>query len=172
MLLTLIALSKVDDKDADLAPRLVNTGHVVGGSIRLAILDTLAWTVVANPARSSVNAPGRATRCTRRRRRSRRRRPCWTALCTFRPSWHTACRSTTCSLKSCSQRTTIRPDPAPLARIPGYLPGYLAGKGHGQPIVSAIHKILAGERGPQMTSGLDKASAVIITTLLGHLAAP
>jgi hypothetical protein len=36
MPLTLIALSKVDDKDAGLASRLVNTGRMVGGSIGLA----------------------------------------------------------------------------------------------------------------------------------------
>ena len=33
MPLTLIALSKVDDKDAGPASSLVNTGHLVGGSI-------------------------------------------------------------------------------------------------------------------------------------------
>jgi hypothetical protein len=37
MPLTLIALSEVDDKDAGPASSLVNTGHVVGGSIGLAI---------------------------------------------------------------------------------------------------------------------------------------
>jgi hypothetical protein len=42
MPLTLIAPSKVDDKDAGLASSLVNTRHVVGGSIGLAILGTLA----------------------------------------------------------------------------------------------------------------------------------
>jgi hypothetical protein len=40
--LTLMALSKVDDKDVGLASSLVNTRHVVGGSIGLAILGTLA----------------------------------------------------------------------------------------------------------------------------------
>jgi hypothetical protein len=47
MSLTLIALSKVDDKDAGLASSLVNTGRMVGGSIGLAILGTVAWSVVA-----------------------------------------------------------------------------------------------------------------------------
>jgi hypothetical protein len=35
MPLTLIALSKVDDKDAGLVSSLVNTGRMVGGSIGL-----------------------------------------------------------------------------------------------------------------------------------------
>jgi hypothetical protein len=56
MPLTLIALSKIDDKDAGLASSLVNTGRMVGGSIGLAILGTVAWSVVANTARSSANA--------------------------------------------------------------------------------------------------------------------
>jgi len=46
----------------------------------------------------------------------------------------------------------------------------LAAKGQRQPLVGAIHKILAGERDSKMTSGLDPASALIIDTLLGHLA--
>ena len=56
MPLTLIALSKIDDKDAGLASSLVNAGQVVGGSIGLAILGTVAWTVVANTARNSANS--------------------------------------------------------------------------------------------------------------------
>ena len=56
MPLTLIALSKIDDKDAGLASSLVNTGQVVGGSIGLAILGTIAWTVFANTARNAANA--------------------------------------------------------------------------------------------------------------------
>jgi len=54
MPLTLVALSKVDERDAGLASSLVNTGQQVGGSIGLAILGTVAWTVVANTIRSSV----------------------------------------------------------------------------------------------------------------------
>ena len=53
---TLVALSRVDDKDAGLASSLVNTGQQVGGSIGLAILGTVAWTVVADTARKSVAA--------------------------------------------------------------------------------------------------------------------
>ena len=53
MPLTLVSLSKVEDKDAGLASSLVNTGQQVGGSIGLAVLGTVAWTVVANTARNS-----------------------------------------------------------------------------------------------------------------------
>jgi EmrB/QacA subfamily drug resistance transporter len=54
MPLTLVAMSKVDDRDAGLAGSLVNTGQQVGGSIGLAILGTVAWSVVANTIRTSV----------------------------------------------------------------------------------------------------------------------
>ncbi len=54
MPLTLVALSKVDDRDAGLASSLVNTGQQVGGSIGLAVLGTVAWSVVASTARSSA----------------------------------------------------------------------------------------------------------------------
>jgi hypothetical protein len=56
MPLTLVALSKVEDRDAGVASSLVNTGQQVGGSIGLAVLGTVAWTVVANTARSSAAA--------------------------------------------------------------------------------------------------------------------
>jgi len=56
MPLTLVALSKVEDRDAGLASSLVNTGQQVGGAIGLAVLGTVAWTVVANTARSSAAA--------------------------------------------------------------------------------------------------------------------
>jgi EmrB/QacA subfamily drug resistance transporter len=56
MPLMLVALSKVQDRDAGLASSLVNTGQQVGGSIGLAILGTVAWTVVASTARSSAAA--------------------------------------------------------------------------------------------------------------------
>src|SRR5208282_2326289 len=54
MPLTLVALSKVEDRDSGLASSLLNTGQQVGGSIGLAVLGTVAWTVVANTARSSA----------------------------------------------------------------------------------------------------------------------
>jgi EmrB/QacA subfamily drug resistance transporter len=56
MPIMLVALSKVQDRDAGLASSLVNTGQQVGGSIGLAILGTVAWTVVATTARHSVAA--------------------------------------------------------------------------------------------------------------------
>jgi EmrB/QacA subfamily drug resistance transporter len=56
----LVALSKVADRDAGLASSLVNTGEQVGGSIGLAILGTVAWTVAADTVRNSV-AAARAT---------------------------------------------------------------------------------------------------------------
>ncbi|MGH3176694.1 MAG: hypothetical protein ACRDPF_22880 [Streptosporangiaceae bacterium] len=40
--LTLTSLSKVDHADAGLASSLINTGQVVGGSIGLAILGSVA----------------------------------------------------------------------------------------------------------------------------------
>jgi predicted MFS family arabinose efflux permease len=51
---TLVALSKVDDKDAGLAASLPNVGQQVGGAIGLAILGTVAWSVVADTARHSA----------------------------------------------------------------------------------------------------------------------
>jgi EmrB/QacA subfamily drug resistance transporter len=59
---TLVALSKVDDRDAGLASSLLNTGQQVGGSIGLALLGTVAWTVVANTAKSSAIAAAAAAR--------------------------------------------------------------------------------------------------------------
>jgi predicted MFS family arabinose efflux permease len=56
MPLTLVALSRVEDKDAGLASSLLNTGQQVGGSIGLAVLGTVAWTVVADTARKSAAA--------------------------------------------------------------------------------------------------------------------
>jgi EmrB/QacA subfamily drug resistance transporter len=60
MPLTLVALSKVEDRDAGVASSLVNTGQQVGGAIGLAVLGTVAWTVVANTFRTSI-AAGKAT---------------------------------------------------------------------------------------------------------------
>jgi EmrB/QacA subfamily drug resistance transporter len=56
MPVTLIALSKIPDRDAGLAASLPNVGQQVGGSIGLALLGTVAWTVVANTARHSAQA--------------------------------------------------------------------------------------------------------------------
>jgi hypothetical protein len=54
MPLTLVALSKVSDRDTGLASSLPNVGQQVGGSIGLALLGIVAWTVVANTARNSA----------------------------------------------------------------------------------------------------------------------
>jgi len=56
MPVTLVALAKVEDRDAGLASSLPNVGQQVGGAIGLAILGTVAWTVVANTARNSAAA--------------------------------------------------------------------------------------------------------------------
>ncbi len=56
MPLTLVALNKVQERDAGVASSLVNTGQQVGGSIGLAILGTVAWTVVANTAHHAATA--------------------------------------------------------------------------------------------------------------------
>ncbi len=62
MPLTLVALSRVEDRDAGLASSLLNTGQQVGGSIGLALLGTVAWTVVANTARTSAAAAAAAAK--------------------------------------------------------------------------------------------------------------
>jgi EmrB/QacA subfamily drug resistance transporter len=56
MPITLIALSRVKDEDAGVASSLINTGQQVGGSIGLAVLGTVAWTVVANTLHSQLAA--------------------------------------------------------------------------------------------------------------------
>jgi predicted MFS family arabinose efflux permease len=56
MPLTLVALSRVEDRDAGLASSLLNAGQQIGGSIGLAVLGTVAWTVVANATRSGFTA--------------------------------------------------------------------------------------------------------------------
>jgi EmrB/QacA subfamily drug resistance transporter len=56
MPITLIALSKVADADAGVASSLLNTGQQVGGSIGLAVLGTIAWTVVANSIHGQLTA--------------------------------------------------------------------------------------------------------------------
>src|SRR5450755_3652971 len=60
MPVTLVALSKVEDRDAGLASSLLNTGQQVGGSIGLALLGTVAWTAVANSIRSQAAAAAAA----------------------------------------------------------------------------------------------------------------
>jgi hypothetical protein len=54
--LSLVALSRVRDQDAGLASSLLNVGQQVGGAIGLAALGTVAWTAVADSARSQIAA--------------------------------------------------------------------------------------------------------------------
>src|SRR6516225_912231 len=61
--LSLVALARVPDADSGAASSLLNTARQVGGSIGLAVLGTVAWTVVANSAHAQVAAavaPARA----------------------------------------------------------------------------------------------------------------
>jgi EmrB/QacA subfamily drug resistance transporter len=60
MPLTLVALSKVADRDAGVAASLPNAGQQIGGSIGLALLGTVAWTVVANTVRHATAAASAA----------------------------------------------------------------------------------------------------------------
>jgi EmrB/QacA subfamily drug resistance transporter len=55
--LPLVALARVGSSQAGVASSLLNSGRQVGGSLGLAILGTVAWTVIANAARG---ASGRA----------------------------------------------------------------------------------------------------------------
>jgi hypothetical protein len=60
MPITLVALSKVEDRDAGVAASLPNVGQQVGGAIGLALLGTVAWTVVSNSIHSQVTAAATA----------------------------------------------------------------------------------------------------------------
>ena len=54
--LSLVALARVAEADSGVASSLLNTGRQVGGSIGLAVLGTVAWTVVADDARAHAAA--------------------------------------------------------------------------------------------------------------------
>ena len=56
MPLTLVALAKVDDRDAGLASSLPNVAQQAGGALGLAVLGTVAWTTVANNIHSQLAA--------------------------------------------------------------------------------------------------------------------
>ena len=58
--LSLVALARVAESDSGVAASLLNTGRQVGGSIGLAVLGTVAWTVVANSARAQATELARA----------------------------------------------------------------------------------------------------------------
>jgi EmrB/QacA subfamily drug resistance transporter len=53
--LSLVALARVRDADSGVASSLLNTGRQVGGAIGLAVLGTVAWTVVANGTRAAAH---------------------------------------------------------------------------------------------------------------------
>jgi EmrB/QacA subfamily drug resistance transporter len=59
--LPLVALARVDEADSGAAASLLNAGRQVGGSIGLAVLGTVAWTVVADSARAARAAGGHAS---------------------------------------------------------------------------------------------------------------
>jgi hypothetical protein len=56
MPLTLVALAKVNDRDAGLAASLPNVAQQVGGALGLAVLGTVAWTTVANNIHNQLAA--------------------------------------------------------------------------------------------------------------------
>jgi len=58
--LTLVGLSRVGEADSGAAASLLNSGRQVGGSIGLAVLGTVAWTVVSDSARAQAAAQYRA----------------------------------------------------------------------------------------------------------------
>ncbi len=58
--LPLVALNRVPESDSGVASSLLNTGQQVGGSIGLAVLGTVAWTVVSDSARAQAAAAGSA----------------------------------------------------------------------------------------------------------------
>src|SRR6266540_4863423 len=54
--LSLVALNRVAEADSGVASSLLNTGQQAGGSIGLAVLGTVAWTVVAHSAHAQAAA--------------------------------------------------------------------------------------------------------------------
>src|SRR5216684_839730 len=56
--LSLVALNRVPEADSGVASSLLNTGQQAGGSIGLALLGTVAWTVVAHSAHAHAARAG------------------------------------------------------------------------------------------------------------------
>ena len=56
--LQLLSLTRVGEADSGVAASLLNAGRQVGGAIGLAVLGTVAWTVVADNARGRVSGAG------------------------------------------------------------------------------------------------------------------
>ncbi|HEX3786180.1 MAG TPA: MFS transporter [Pseudonocardiaceae bacterium] len=60
--MNLVAVARVKAADSGVASSVLNAGEQVGGSIGLAVLGTVAWTVVANSIRGQLTAaPGPVT---------------------------------------------------------------------------------------------------------------
>ena len=60
--LSLVALARVSEADTGVASSLLNAGRQVGAAIGLAVLGTVAWTVVAHGARAQAAAARTASR--------------------------------------------------------------------------------------------------------------
>jgi hypothetical protein len=58
--LSLVALNRVAEADSGVASSLLNTGQQLGGSIGLALLGTVAWTVAAHSIHAQAAAAARA----------------------------------------------------------------------------------------------------------------
>src|SRR5262247_1100579 len=58
--LSLVALIRVPEADSGVASSLLNTGQQAGGSVGLAVLGTVAWTVVAHSIHARAAAAARA----------------------------------------------------------------------------------------------------------------
>src|SRR5258708_1277755 len=58
--LSLVALNRVPEADSGVASSLLNTGQQAGGSIGLAVLGTVAWTVVSNSIHAQAAHAARA----------------------------------------------------------------------------------------------------------------
>jgi EmrB/QacA subfamily drug resistance transporter len=56
--LSLVALARVGEADSGVASGLLNAGRQIGAAIGLAVLGTVAWTVVADGARARTAAAG------------------------------------------------------------------------------------------------------------------
>jgi EmrB/QacA subfamily drug resistance transporter len=59
--LSLVALARVGEADSGVASSLLNAGRQIGAAIGLAVLGTVAWTVVADGARARAATVGAAT---------------------------------------------------------------------------------------------------------------
>jgi Na+/melibiose symporter-like transporter len=59
--LSLVALARVGEADSGVASSLLNAGRQIGAAIGLALLGTVAWTVVADGARAGAATAGAAT---------------------------------------------------------------------------------------------------------------